>query len=117
MLRILENTRSEHIYKILLELLIKYRQQFNYGKILGLIIKCILKVTKSLSDFIHLINLNELLLYFHSYICEFLVPTPAMSDDIGVKTIKTILKELCKIKGEAMWDVYNSSIQTHILKD
>ncbi|EAR97553.2 hypothetical protein TTHERM_00439010 (macronuclear) [Tetrahymena thermophila SB210] len=117
MLRILENSRPEQIYKILLELLIKYRQQFNYAKILGLIIKCILKVTKGLEDFINQIDLNELLLYFHKYICEFLVPNPTMSDDIGVKTIKTILKELCKLKGEAIWVVYNNSIKNCPQKD
>jgi len=63
------------------------------------------------------VNLGELLLYFHSYVCEFLVPNPSLSDDIGVKTIKTILKELCKLKGEAIWDVYNVAIKNHPQKD
>lgn len=80
---------------------------------MGLIIKCILKVTKGLNEFIDSINLNELLLQFHTYVCEFLVPNPNLNDDIGIKTIKTIIKELCKLKGDAIWDIYNNSIKNH----
>ena len=50
MLKILENALPDQIYKILMELLIKYRYINNYGKILGLIIKCALRVLKKLPE-------------------------------------------------------------------
>jgi hypothetical protein len=33
------------------------------------------------------------------------------SDDIGIKTIKTILNELIKILNEKIWDSYNAAMQ------
>lgn len=114
MLRILENGHPQHIYHILLELLIKYRRnsQNTYSKILGLIVKCILKVTKNIESLLPELNLQELLLDFHRYLYEFAALNPT-SDDVGVKTIKTIINELVKLNSDLMLDAYQQVIQFH----
>jgi len=65
-------------------------------------------VTKNLETVVDELNLEELLLEFHKYLCEF---SSDISEDngvdIGVKTIKTIINELVKIKGEAIWSAYS----------
>lgn len=48
MLRILENSNPNDMFCILFDLLIQNRRSHTYAKILGLIIKCILKLTKAL---------------------------------------------------------------------
>jgi hypothetical protein len=50
MLRILENSNANDMFSVLFDLLIKNRRLSNYAKILGLIIKCTLKLAKALEQ-------------------------------------------------------------------
>ena len=53
MLRILENSNPSDIYIVLIELLTKYRKKTaSSSRIMGLIVKCILKLTKGIHYFI-----------------------------------------------------------------
>ena len=71
MLRILENANPGDIYVSLIDLLTKYRiQATSNSRILGTIVKCILKLTKGLEQTLPLLNIEELLLKFHKYLCE-----------------------------------------------
>lgn len=88
MLKILENSHIDTMINVLFDLLIKNREKSydNYSKTIGLIIKCILKLTKVLSSTMHQINIDKLLLRFHQYVSNFY-----NESDIGIKAIKTIL--------------------------
>lgn len=116
MLRILENANPNDIYSILFDLLIKYRQYHSYAKILGLIIKCILKLTKCLEQILPSLQPDRILLKSHLYLIQFANETNKASDDIGIKTIKTILNELVKLYKEKIWEFYGT-VQSHPIPD
>ena len=115
MLRVLENTNSNTMFAVLFDLLIKYRRIHTYAKILGLIVKCILKLTKALEQLINLLDPSVILLKSHLYLIEF-ANNSQTSEDIGVKTIKTILNELVKLQQEKIWESYRV-IQGHSTPD
>lgn len=74
-LRILENTDPNLVYAILLDLLIKHRrkvqQQTGHTKVINLLVKCIMRVTKMLDKNVNEIKIDQLLLKFHLYMVEF----------------------------------------------
>ena len=61
MLRMLENSNINDMFEILFALLVKNRKQEVYSKILGLIIKCILKLTKAIETADEL-NIEQILI-------------------------------------------------------
>jgi hypothetical protein len=113
MLKLLENANLNKMLNILFDLLVKNRRLADYSKAFGLIIKCILKLTKTLSNTINDINVSGLLIRFHEYILEFSTKT----DDIGIKAIKTILTELIKVVGDTKIFDYYKAVQNHEKKD
>ena len=113
MLRVLENADPNDMFGILFDLLIKHRRVNNYSKILGLIIKCVLKLTKALEQLVSVIKPEKILLKSHFYLLEFGLDPSKFGEDIGIKTIKTILNELAKIYREKIWEFYNNSVQLH----
>jgi len=113
MLRILENSNPNDMFSVLFDLLIKNRRGTTYAKVLGLIIKCILKLTKALEQLVNAIQPERILLKSHLYLVEFANESTKLTDDIGIKTIKTILNELVKIYQDKIWDYYAASVQNH----
>ena len=116
MLRILEHANPNDAYSMLFDLLIKYRRLHSYAKILGLIIKCVLKLTKCLEQILPVLQPERLLLKSHLYLVEFAGDASKVSDDIGIKTIKTILNELVKLYKERIWEFYGV-VQNHSQPD
>ena len=116
MLRILENSNLNDIFCVLFDLLINYRRKHMYAKILGLIIKCILKLTKSLDLSVSTLQPSKLLLKSHVYLAEFTTDPSKISEDMGIKTIKTILNELVKIYQDKIWEHYKI-LQGHNVPD
>ena len=84
---------------------------------MGLILKCILKLTKGLNQIMDSLKPEEILLKCHSYLVEFGPHIDKINDDICVKTIKTIINEFGKFYQEKLWDFYATSIQDHEAKD
>ena len=115
-MRILENADCNIVYSILFELLTINRRNEAYTKTMGLIVKCILKLTKSVENFLSELKIEDLLLRFHFYLLEFGKDSYSFGDDIGIKAIKTILNELIKNVGEKIWFFY-SAIRNHNEKD
>jgi hypothetical protein len=113
MLRVLDNAVPADIFSVLFELLIKYRRNVTYSKSVGLVVKCILKLTKEL---LSQCNPEKLLLKCHSYLCEFMGDPSKVADDTGTKAIKTILNEMGKLYGERLWDFYKV-VQQHGIPD
>lgn len=124
MLRVLENTSINNMFSILFDLLIlvririkygvflsfntsflififfcfitKNRKKSEYSKVIAIIIKCILKLTKVLREFLKEVDIKQLFLRFNEYIQEFGVDA-SKTDEMGVKAIKTMISELSKI--------------------
>ena len=114
MLRVLENAEADDMFNVLFDLLIKNRRVHSYAKILGLIVKCILKLTKALNQLVPTLHPETLLIKFHLYILEF---GSTQTEDIGIKTIKTLLNELVKVYNESIWNAYARSVQIHAKPD
>ena len=104
MLRILEHCHPTKIFLNLIKLLTKYKGDSSIPKMPGLIIRCLLKLTKVLSNVIEEIDIPQLLLAMHEYLTH--NRSSYSSDEMGTKTIKTILNELVKLKGESIWESF-----------
>lgn len=107
MLKILETCSPNNIFQILFDLLIKYRKFCIFSKFIALVIKCILKLTKVMETLLSNLDVGLIFLKFHLYICEFYNENLKNNEDLGVKTIKTIINEIIKIKGASVLDYYH----------
>lgn len=112
MLKILETCNPNTMFQILFDLLIKHRKICGFSKFIGLIIKCILKLTKILDALLPNLDLSKLFLKFHLYVCECFNENLKNNDDLGLKMVKTIINELISIKGASILDYYHI-ISTH----
>ena len=92
--KILELASSNCIFIVLLRLLINYKTGTH--KTIGILIKCLLKLTKSLNKIVFDLNLERILALIH----EYLIANNSETDEIGTKAMKTIINELVKIIGE-----------------
>ncbi|CAG9332562.1 unnamed protein product [Blepharisma stoltei] len=110
MLRILENGKPTQVFVVLIKLLTRYINDDLCPKIPGLIIRCLLKLTKVLGNIVQNIQVEELLLAMHEYLITHRSTSGASpaSDEMGTKTIKTIINELVKLKGENIWQSYEA---------
>lgn len=108
-LKILENYNVNKIYQILFDLLIKYRKLGSFSKFDALCIKCILKLTKVLEVFLNELNIEQLLFKFHEYMSESFNENTKWNEDLGIKTIKTILKEMVRFKGRDILNLYKQA--------
>ena len=117
MLRMLENANLNEIYIILLDLLIKYRKKAGFNtKTMGLIIKCVLKLTKNFENSINELHVDVILLKCHEYLTSFNYDAVKQNEDVGAKTFKTIVNELVKVLGEGIWDPY-MAVRDHSTPD
>ena len=112
MLKILETCNPNTMFQLLFDLLIKHRKICGFSKFIGLIIKCILKLTKILDALLPNLDLSKLFLKFHLYVCECFNENIKNNDDLGLKMVKTIINELITIKGPSIMDYYHI-ISTH----
>ena len=97
-IKILELAKPSEIFPALLSLLIKYKSQ-NIGKMSGILIRCLLKLTKSLTETIQEIKIEKLILDIHLYLSA----NNNTTDELGIKAMRTIINELVKILGEEIW--------------
>jgi hypothetical protein len=113
MLRVLENSAPQIIYEILIALLMRHRRSNPQAKILQLTVRCIIRVTKNVEAILPQLNVSEILLAAHRYMCEFF-PDGANNtfDDLGVKTFRTIIKELVVAVKDDIW-VYYEAVANH----
>jgi cytoskeleton-associated protein 5 len=114
MLRILENCQATLVFVVLIRLLTRYRNDQSIPKMSGLIIRCLLKLTKILGNLKADLQVSRLLLAMHEYLIEHRGTTA--TDEIGNKTIKTILNELVKLEGERIWESYEA-VRRHNMPD
>lgn len=116
MLRMLENCNHTFVFKVLFGLLKKYKDDETMPKLPGLIIKCLLKLSKLMDQLIDKIDLKKFLLAVHEYLIVIDHNNKTTNDDLGIRIVKTLVNEIVKLKGETVWDAY-SVIGDHATPD
>lgn len=124
MLRILENCNPTRSFAVLIALFKANKSvpamtgKIKTAKLPGLIVKCILKLTKVIDSLLPTLDVGQLLLCLHEYLVE--NPSTALpksaNDDIGTRIVKTIINELVKVRGEAIWEDYRV-VESHPTSD
>jgi cytoskeleton-associated protein 5 len=113
-LKMLENCQFTRVFVVLIRLLTKYKGDNNVPKMPGVIIRCLLKMTKVLNSVIKYLDVDKILVAMHEYLIENKLGNS--NDEIGVKSIKTILNELVKLLNEKIWDYYEP-VRRHQTRD
>jgi len=106
MLRMLENCKPTYVYVVLFSLLIKYKGDVSIPKLPGLIIKCLLKLSKLMDKLIDKIDMRRFLVSVHEFLLVIDHEQKTSNDDLGIRIVKTLINEIVKIKGEGIWDAY-----------
>ena len=97
-LNIMEHAKPGDLYNVLFDLLLKSKTENVPQKYLGLAVKCILRHTKAQEKIKDEIEPAKIIYKMHCY--QVIGSNDKSSDDIGNKTIKTVLNELVKVIGE-----------------
>lgn len=103
MLRVLETSDRTRAYTALIGLLSDFHSTDDKKRYTELVVKCLLKITKTLPQTIDMIDLDQLLSDLHN----FLAKNPPSNfekgkNDLPLRTVKTILNEIVRIKGESI---------------
>jgi len=69
MLRMLENCNHTYIFVVLFTLLKDKKDDMSMPKLAGLIIKCLLKLSKIMDKLIDKLDLSKFLIAIHEYLC------------------------------------------------
>lgn len=116
MLRLLENCDHTFIFCVLFDLLNKYRSFQKMPKLPGLIIKCLLKLSKIIDKIIDSLVMEDILLSIHEYLIVIDHDNKTQNDEMGVRIVKTVTNEIVKLKKEEIWAPYQV-VQQHPTPD
>ena len=106
MLRMLENCNHTYIFVVLFTMLKNYKDDTSMPKLAGLIIKCLLKMSKIMDKLIDKIDLSRFLLAIHEYLQVIDHENKTQNDDLGIRIVKTLVNEVVKLKRESIWAAY-----------
>lgn len=102
-LKLLEHNDPNVLFEQLLGLLDKSNKELldpgvmrNVVKFRGIVVKCIIKLTKAIRKFVDRLDVRRLLEVFKWYFKEY----KNAKEDVGLKSVKTVLNELVSLKGE-----------------
>ena len=112
MLRMLEYSNHTYIFCALFKLLKKCKDREELPKLPGLIIKCILKMSRIMEKLIPRMDLAKFFVAIHEYLCIIDHDNRSKNDDLGIRLVKTIVKELVKMEKDDIWKSYKS-IEDH----
>ena len=98
MLRCLENCNKTSIFCVLFNLLRRYKDSAVQAKLPGLIIKCLLKLSKILEKVINELEIERVLICIHHYLISIDHEKKTNNDDMGIRIVKTLVHEMVKIK-------------------
>ena len=116
MLRLLENCNHTIIFCVLFNLLRKYKDERMQPKLPGLIIKCLLKLSKLLEKLISRLDTERILIVIHEYLVVIDHDNKTTNDEMGIRIVKTLVNELVKVKGRSIWDSFKV-IEQHEVQD
>lgn len=115
-LRILENCHPTQVFVVFLNLLKKYKGYNKIEKLSGIIVKCLLKVTRIMDQLIDKLNIERILFATHQYLITKPASNSSKTDEVGIRITKTIINELVKLKREAIWEYYGG-VDAHMTQD
>jgi len=116
MLRMLENCNHTYIFCVLFTLLKNKKDDASMPKLAGLIIKCLLKLSKIMDKLIDKLDLAKFLVAIHEYLVVIDHDNKSQNDDLGIRIVKTLVNEVVKLRKEAIWQSY-SIIENHAQPD
>jgi cytoskeleton-associated protein 5 len=116
MLRMLENCQHTYIFCTLFGLLKKYKDDPSLPKLPGLIIKCLLKLSKIMDKLIEKLDMEKFLVAVHEYLAVINHDSKTQNDDLGIRIVKTLINEVVKLKREKVWVAY-AVIEDHPVPD
>lgn len=91
---------------VLFKLLKQYKDNSDMPKLAGLIIKCLLKLSKIMDRLIDNLNLAKFLVAIHEYLTSINNDNKSQNDDLGIRIVKTLINEVVKVKKNQIWDSY-----------
>jgi len=106
MLRMLENCNHTYIFCVLFTLLKNKKDDATMPKLAGLIIKCLLKLSKIMDKLIDKLDLSKFLVAIHEYLVVIDHENKSQNDDLGIRIVKTLVNEVVKLRREAIWQSY-----------
>jgi cytoskeleton-associated protein 5 len=97
---------------VLFTLLKDKKDDMSMPKLAGLIIKCLLKLSKIMDKLIDKLDLSKFLIAIHEYLCCIDHENKSQNDDLGIRIVKTLVNEVVKLRREAIWQSY-AVIENH----
>lgn len=76
-------------------------------KLAGLIIKCLLKLSKIMEKLIDKLDLKKFLVAIHEYLVVIDHENKSQNDDLGIRIVKTLVNEVVKLKKHDLWQSYD----------
>ena len=116
MLRCLENCNKTSIFCVLFNLLRRYKDNSAQVKLPGLIIKCLLKLSKILEKVISELEIERVLIVIHLYLISIDHERKTSNDDMGIRIVKTLVHEMVKIKEHSILVAYKV-VENHEVED
>jgi hypothetical protein len=122
MLRILENCDTTSVILVLLEIIKQNQIKEDDYNLSNLAIKCLIKITQNLKEYINNIQFDKILLQMHLILINYdkninKMEIKTQTDIMTVKFIKNFIIDVVKIKRESVLQDYNNLIQNHKFKD
>lgn len=94
----------------------KYKEYTVLPKLPGLVIKCLLKLAKIIEKQTSMLEIDKIILAIHEYLLAINHEEKSQNDEMGIRISKTVVNELVKMKGDAIWDQYKL-VASHLKAD
>ena len=122
MLRILENCDTTSVILVLLEIIKQNQIKEDEYNLSNLAIKCLIKITQNLKEYINNIQFDKILLQMHLILINYdkninNIEIKNQTDIMTVKFIKNFIIDVVRIKKHNVLQDYNNSVRTHKIKD
>ena len=122
MLRILENCDTTSVILVLLEIIKQNQIKEEDYNLSNLAIKCLIKITQNLKEYINRIQFDKILFQMHLILIKYdeyinKMELKTQTDMMTVKFIKNFIIDVVKIKKEGALEDYNKLIKNHKFKD
>ena len=112
-LRLLENSDPNKTIASLYALLSKYQKSLEDQRVIGLSLKCILKLANAFRPLVSTLKPDKILLELH----KFLLLQTEESDELPIESVKIILQQLINLYGQRIQHHYSQGVEKHPSKD
>jgi len=116
-LRLLENSDPNRSIIALFALASKYRKSQEDDRVLGLVLKCILKLANALRTLVSAVKPDKILLELHLFLLDYEDDQIHVQPNIPIKAVKIILQQLVNLFGQRILQFYAQSVQAHPSED